>query len=163
MPATLNLVMQGNKALIVTSAERENMEGGEVMKAYREELDLIDRVDRVVGRIYDRDGQLYEHSGNPLPQDMADYIVKNMPYIIDGSSPVIRAIQFLYDRRKEVAHFINEGTVPYQELEISDDAIMAILSMVFGKQNPSDTSDSEPMNLGETIYRTPVPEDEDEE
>lgn len=163
MPVTLNLIMQGNKALIVTTAERENMEGGEVMKAYREELDLIDRVDRVVGRIYARDGQLYEHSGNPLPQDMADYIVKNMPYIIDGSSPVIRAIQFLYDRRKEVSRIINEDIVPYQELEISDDAIMAILSMVFGKQNPSDTSEPKSMELGETIYRTPIPEDEDEE
>ena len=163
MPVTLNLITQGNKALIVTAAERENMEGGEIMKAYHEELDLIDRVDRVIGRIDTHDGQLYVHGGEALPQDMADYIVKNLPYVIDGSSTVIQALHFLYDRKKELSHIINEDTVPYHELEISDDAIIAILSMVFGKQNPSDTSEPEPMDLGGTIYRTLIPEDEDEE
>lgn len=163
MPVTLNLVTQGNKALIVTAAERETIEGGEVMKAkaYREELDLIDRVDRVIDRVYARDGKLYEPSGDPLPQDMTDYIVKNMPYIVDGSSSIIQAIKFLNARKRTLSYAVNKDTIPYQELEISDDAIMAILSMVFGKQNPSDTP--EPMDASETIYRTSVPEDEDEE
>ena len=165
MSVTLNLVTQGNKALIVTAAEREAIEGGEVMKAkaYREELDLIDRVDRVVDRVYACDGKLYESSGNPLPQDMTDYIIKNMPYIVDGSSSTIQAIKFLYARKRTLSYAINKDTIPYQELEISDDAIMAILSMVFGKQNPSGISEPEPMDIGETLYRTPVPEDEDEE
>ena len=163
MSVTLNLIMQGNKALIVTAAERENMEGGEVMKAYREELDLIDRVDRVVGRIYARDGKLYEPSGDPLPQDMTDYIVKNMPYIVDGSSSIIQAFKFLSERKRTLSYAINKDTIPYQEMEISDDAIMAILSMVFGRQNSSDTPEPEPADLDETLYRAPVPEDEDEE
>ena len=165
MSITLNLVTQGNTALIVTAAERETMEGSEAMKvkAYREELDLVGRVDRVIDRVYARDGKLYEPSGDPLPQDMIDYIVKNMPYIVDGSSSIIQAIKFLNARKRTLSYAVNKDTIPYQELEISDDAIMAILSMVFGKQNPSDTSKPEPMELGETIYRTPIPEDEDEE
>ena len=165
MPVTLNLVTQGNKALIITAAERETIEGGEVMKvkAYREELDLVGRVDRVIDRIYARDGKLYEHSGDPLPQDMADYIVKNMPYIVDGSSSIIQAFKFLSERKRTLSYAVNKDTIPYQEMEISDDAIMAILSMVFGRQNPSDTPESEPADLDETLYRAPVPEDEDEE
>lgn len=165
MSVTLNLVTQGNKALIVTAAERETIEGGEVMKAkaYREELDLIDRVDRVIDRVYARDGTLYEPSGDPLPQDMTDYIVKNMPYIVDGSSSIIQAIKFLNARKRTLSYAVNKDIIPYQELEISDDAIMAILSMVFGKHNPSDTPESEPADLDETLYRAHVPEDEDEE
>lgn len=165
MPVTLNLVMQGNKTLIVTAAERETMEGSEAMKvkAYREELDLVGRVDRVIDRVYARDGKLYEPSGDPLPQDMIDYIVKNMPYIVDGSSSIIQAIKFLNARKRALSYAVNKDTIPYQEMEISDDAIMAILSMVFGKQNPSDTAEPKPADLGETLYRTSVPEDEDEE
>lgn len=165
MPVTLNLVMQGNKTLIVTVAERETMEGSEAMKvkAYREELDLVGRVDRVIDRIYARDGKLYEPSGDPLPQDMADYIVKNMPYIVDGSSSIIQAFKFLSERKRTLSYAVNKDTIPYQEMEISDDAIMAILSMVFGKQNPSDTPEPEPADLDETLYRAPVPEDEDKE
>lgn len=165
MPVTLNLVTQGNKALIVTAAERETMEGSEAMKvkAYREELDLVGRVDRVIDRVYARDGKLYEPSGDPLPQDMTDYIVKNMPYIVDGSSSIIQAFKFLSERKRTLSYAVNKDTIPYQELDISDDAIMAILSMVFGKQNSSNTPEPEPMDAGETIYRTSVPEDEDEE
>ena len=90
-------------------------------------------------------------------------IVKNMPYIVDGSSSIIQAIKFLYARKRTLSYAVNKDTIPYQELEISDDAIMAILSMVFGKQNPSDTAEPKPADLGETLYRTSVPEDEDEE
>ena len=165
MSVTLNLVTQGKKALIVTAAERETMEGSEAMKvkAYREELDLVGRVDRVIDRVYARDGKLYEPSGDPLPQDMTDYIVKNMSYIVDGSSSIIQAIKFLNARKRTLSYAVNKDTIPYQEMEISDDAIMAILSMVFGKQNPSDTAEPESADLDETLYRTPVPEDEDEE
>ena len=165
MPVTLNLVMQGNKTLIVTAAERETMEGSEAMKvkAYHEELDLVGRVDRVIDQVYARDGKLYEPSGDPLPQDMTDYIVKNMPYIVDGSSSIIQAIKFLNARKRTLSYAVNKDTIPYQEMEISDDAIMAILSMVFGKQNPSDTPEPESADLDETLYRAPVPEDEDEE
>lgn len=165
MSVTLNLVTQGKKALIVTAAERETMEGSDAMKvkAYREELDLIGRVDRVIDRVYARDGKLYEPSGDPLPQDMIDYIVKNMPYIVDGSSSIIQAIKFLNARKRTLSYAVNKDTIPYQEMEISDDAIMAILSMVFGKQNPSDTPEPESADLDETLYRTPVPEDKDEE
>ena len=157
MSITLNLVTQGNNALIVTAAERETMEGSEAMKvkAYREELDLVGRVDRVIDRVYARDGKLYEPSG--------DYIVKNMPYIVDGSSSIIQAFKFLSERKRTLSYAVNKDTIPYQEMEISDDAIMAILSMVFGRQNPSDTPEPESADLDETLYRISVPEDKDEE